>query len=281
MVRKVTNMSKVETLFDSWEETMIWSCLQGVMGEIYVDEDEAECPKSAVAILGVFAFFAGEPSKELVLYKPEGYPGDFVIMVPQTKEWAKVIEACYPNRYRKTERFALKKEPKVFDKVRLQRIVDSLPEGYEIKLLDEVLFTKTKKAEWCGDWTAQYQDYESYQKNGLGVVILKEEQPVSGASSYTSYRNGIEIQVDTKEEYRRKGLASVCSAKLMLECLKRGLYPSWDAQNKNSLALAEKLGYHYSHTYIAYEVYNYGDSSDLKVDGKDIDVWEQEGGMPI
>ena len=92
---------------------------------------------------------------------------------------------------------------------------------------------------------------------GIGVVMLKDRQLVSGASSYTTYENGIEIQVDTKEEYRRKGLAEICSAKLILMCLERGIYPSWDAQNKSSFALAEKLGYHCSHTYTAYEVYKY------------------------
>lgn len=37
----------------------------------------------------------------------------------------------------------------------------------------------------------------------------------------------------------------------------RNLYPSWDAQNKWSLDLAEKLRYHYSHTYDAYEIWGY------------------------
>lgn len=58
-------------------------------------------------------------------------------------------------------------------------------------------------------------------------------------------------------DQRRKGLASVCGAKLILECMKRGLYPSWDAQNKGSVALAEKLGYHFSHEYVAYEIFEY------------------------
>ena len=56
---------------------------------------------------------------------------------------------------------------------------------------------------------------------------------------------------------KRKGLAYVCGSKLILECLERGLYPSWDAQNKWSVALAEKLGYHFSHEYTAYEVSGY------------------------
>ncbi len=77
---------------------------------------------------------------------------------------------------------------------------------------------------------------------------------VVGASSYTCYSQGIEIEIDTKEAFRRRGLASVCGAKLILECLSRGLYPSWDAQNKWSVALAEKLGYHFDREYTAYEV---------------------------
>ena len=40
-------------LFDSWEETIIWSCLQGIMGEVYTNDEE----DAAMAILGDFAFF--------------------------------------------------------------------------------------------------------------------------------------------------------------------------------------------------------------------------------
>ena len=37
--------------------------------------------------------------------------------------------------------------------------------------------------------------------------------------------------------------APACGAALVLTCLARGLYPSWDAANRESVALAEKLGY--------------------------------------
>ena len=101
---------------------------------------------------------------------------------------------------------------------------------------------------------SQYGDYATYKKLGLGVAVLKDKELVAGASSYSRYQEGIEIEIDTREDYRRNGLAYACGAKLILECLKRGLYPSWDAQNRCSLALAEKLGYHFSHEYVAYEV---------------------------
>lgn len=37
-----------------------------------------------------------------------------------------------------------------------------------------------------------------------------------------------------------------------MEWLERGLYPSWDAANKGSLTLAEKLGYNFDKEYVAY-----------------------------
>ena len=81
-----------------------------------------------------------------------------------------------------------------------------------------------------------------------------DEEMVAGASSYSYYDGGIEIQIDTREDYRRKGLAYVCASALMLECLKRGLYPGWDAQNLVSAKLAGELGYQYAGEYVAYEV---------------------------
>ena len=136
-------------------------------------------------------------------------------------------------------------------------MVRTLPADFELKMVDEELYLKCREESWCQDLVSQYKDYGSYQRLGLGAVILKDGEIVSGASSYSAYRDGIEIEIDTKEPYRRKGLASVCGAKLILECLDRKLYPSWDAQNMWSVALAEKLGYHYSHTYTAYEISGY------------------------
>jgi predicted GNAT family acetyltransferase len=58
--------------------------------------------------------------------------------------------------------------------------------------------------------------------------------------------------IDTKPEYRQKGLATACASKLILTALERGLYPSWDAFDLRSVALAEKLGYHVDRPYIIY-----------------------------
>ena len=113
------------------------------------------------------------------------------------------------------------------------------------------------QTDWCRDGVANYPDYEQYRQYGLGVVILKDDEIVSSCSSYSGFEKGIEIEVDTREDYRRKGLACVCAARLILECLDRGWFPSWDAQNKMSVGLSEKLGYHFDKEYTAYEIWGY------------------------
>ena len=57
MVFELKETKKAAPLFEGWQETMIWSCLQKVMGSIYVDSPEN--PASAMALLGDFCFFAG------------------------------------------------------------------------------------------------------------------------------------------------------------------------------------------------------------------------------
>ena len=244
---------KIKEIFTNWDETLIWSCLQGVMGEIHTNATQ----DAAMAILGDFAFFAGKPDSDLVRFKPESCEQDFIIMVPQSGEWAQLIEKRYGNKARKVTRYAIKKEKEIFDVSRLEQVTMSLPAEYELKMLEAAEFELCQKNAWAHDLISQYKDYDTYEKLGLGVVVLKDGELLAGASSYSRYNEGIEIEIDTREDQRRKGLAYACGAKLILECLKRGLYPSWDAQNKWSVALAEKLGYHFSHEYTAYELLGY------------------------
>ena len=245
-------MPKIAPLFDGWNETLIWSCLQGCMGNAWVDN--IENPKSAQIVIADFCFFAGIPDVELVKNIPTDYPRSYIEMVPQSEAWAKLIEQVYKDKAEKQVRYSIKKEHDVLNIEKLRTYVEELPSEYRIREIDEELYHKLQSEQWSDNLCAQFEHYDTYKKHGLGFVVLYAGSAVCGASSYTYYTNGIEIEIDTKREYRRKGLALACASRLILECLERGLYPSWDAANKASVALSEKLGYHFDKEYDVYDL---------------------------
>ena len=246
MMYEIKETEKVSHLFDGWQETLIWSCLQNIMGKVYVADNTK--PRSAVAAIGCFAFFAGEPDPELI----KGMADGFVIMVPQNEEWATLIEQCFPSAKR-VIRYAIRKDTQ-FDTAALEQEIGRLPEGYELKAIDSAIYDKCLERRETIDFVSAFGSKERYLELGRGMVILKDGNIVSGASSFSRYDAGIEIEVNTIETERRKHLATIACAALILRCLKEGLYPSWDAQNMNSVRLAEKLGYEFDHEYVAYEV---------------------------
>ncbi len=260
---KIEDTKQVEALFQNTTDTVILSCLQKVMGEIYATEDL----KSAMAILGDFSFFVGVPREELLSFSVKLYscnggldPSDHLVIVPENEDWEKQIEQSLGTRAERIVRYAIKKEGlQVFDRDKLQKVVDRLWEdpryhGYELRMIDRALYGQIQGIDWCREWVENYPSYELFESYALGAVILKEGEPVAGASSFSGYLQGIEITIRTKEEYQRQGLACICAAKLILECMQRGLYPSWDAANTKSVALSKKLGYHFDKEYIAYRV---------------------------
>ena len=51
----------IAPLFEGVQETMVWSCLQGLMGEAYAAEETP--PACAQLLLGDFCFFGGTPGR--------------------------------------------------------------------------------------------------------------------------------------------------------------------------------------------------------------------------
>lgn len=209
-VHKVTKMTTGKDLFSGWDKTIILSCLQGVMGRVYVND--ADDPTAAITLLGDFGFLAGQADWEFLrALKQTVCRQDFLILVPQHDGWSEAIEDCYEKNCRMVTRYAFRKEPGGFDRAKLQGLVNTLPKEYRLAMIDRRWYSWCRRTDWYKNLVSQYESYEQYAKLSLGVLILRDDVPVSGA-------------------------------KLILECLQRGLYPSWDAQNPWSAALAEKPG---------------------------------------
>lgn len=240
---------KAAALFKNWDEALIWSCLHGYMGTMIVDDENN--PQSAIIDNGDFSFCAGVPNEDLL----KSIPIDgFKLIAPINEDWQILIERVFAEKAEKILRYAIKKEPNVFDKEKLKSYVASLDNDYEIRMFDSDIFKLAQSESWSADLCSRFKNYQEFKNSAIGVAILHCGELVSGASPYVVYRDGIEIEIDTKPEYRGKGLATVCGAKLILECLSNNIYPSWDAHDLRSLHLAEKLGYHLSHSYVTYQI---------------------------
>ncbi len=135
-------------------------------------------------------------------------------------------------------------------------LLRELPAGIRLKKIDKRLYQTALKEEWSRDFCSNFETPEEFEQNGLGFVAMDGRKIVSGCSAYGISQGMFEIQVETRKEYQRKGLALACSARFILTCLEQGIYPSWDAISLQSVGLAEKLGYIFDREYKVYQLYD-------------------------
>ena len=147
--------------------------------------------------------------------------------------------------------YATRKDTK-FNRKKLETMVNALPEGYAFRRIDGEPYDVCLKDENFEESVSSFGSKEEYLELGKGFAVMKDGKIVATASSYTRYKKGIDINIDVVKEERHKGLGSSVAAKLILECLYEGLYPAWDAANKMSVRLTEKLGYEFSREYVCY-----------------------------
>ncbi|HRE27816.1 MAG TPA: GNAT family N-acetyltransferase [Anaerolineales bacterium] len=97
-------------------------------------------------------------------------------------------------------------------------------------------------------------DFESvadFLERSFGYTLLLGGTPAGIAYGSLVNSRGLEVSVFIAEPYRRQGIATALAGRLVLECLRRGLRPNWDAANPESCALAEKLGFTPAGSYVA------------------------------
>ena len=251
-IRPAENLTVVQPLFAGWPETLIYAALDGSMGHVWISETN----KAAQAVTGDFAFLAGDAADAdaitLAAHVPLGHPMDHLLIVPRTSAWDAVIEAVWGDRAARRERYAIRKDEHHFDTERLAAYASQLPDGYRLQPMDGLCYRLALREKWSEDFVKLFHDESDFLARGLGVMVFRGAEPVAGAASYAVYHGGIEIEIDTREDCRRMGLATASGAALVLSCLARGLYPSWDAHSRISVALAEKLGYVFDHPYTTY-----------------------------
>ncbi len=244
MLEKVENrdLEKLKNLFKDIRFYMGNSVLDGTMGEAYVDN--ISNPKFAILIVRKYCFISGNIEKEN-LYKLINNKLTQYILIP-SDNLKSIIEEIFKDSVNKLERYSIKKNP-VFDKKKLQVYINKVSKEYNIQAIDNKTANRIKEEKFINIT-------DNYEKNGVGYYCTYNNEIIGVASSNIFYKDGIEVNIKVKDEYRRKGIATALASKLILKCLEENKKISWDAANLWSVGLAEKLGFEYDSTYNIYKL---------------------------
>src|SRR5215471_9612273 len=241
--------ASLQRLFDRYPclHGSVAAVIEGGMGTVFADAQDEPCV--ALAVMD-FHFLAGDPlhPNALLLFKLL-QPGNVVIA--PTPAWRHLVAATYPSALTVYRREAFQAEQ--FDIGQLRRFGHALPIGFELRQvrLEEVTQFAT---DLDPALIYNFRSHEEFITRGVGVGILHQGTFVSGASSAAIGGGKFEIEIQTRRQFRRRGLARAVAAALILYGLEHGMEACWDAANEPSSALAQQLGFHPTGKYEAYRL---------------------------
>ncbi len=247
----------IQNICEGSRDVLLRGAVEGAMGRVWVPS--LTSPSFCLIVVGDFAYLLGLPPKggkaldlKTQIYETasRGY------LYPQNERWADWLEDTFGGQLRQVTRYALKQDQHHFDREVLKGYMAAIPADIRIKRIDERLYQQTLREEWSRDLCGNFEDVRHFMEKGFGYVAMRRRELVAGCSAYGVSEGMMEIQVDTRKDMRRQGLALACSAAFVLECLDKGLIPNWDAVNLQSVGLAEKLGYVYDFEYQVYVLKN-------------------------
>jgi len=221
--------------------------VHGGMGTAYVDR--VDTPTAAVAVLD-FSLFAGDATTAGAAALAGLLTSGATVVAP-TPAWRALIAATYPGEMQDYPREAFRVGR--FNRARLERFRAQLPEGYTL-----VRVTPEQVAQYADDMDESLSEWfgsdRAFNERGVAFAVQNAGRFVAGCSSGAAGGGALEFQVDTHPDHRRRGLARVVSAALLLYCLDHGIEPCWDAANPMSSALARQLGFEPTLQYVAYRL---------------------------
>ena len=163
----MTDKDRAAALFDGWEETLIWSALQGVMGRLEWNGDGS----AGRITLGDFCFLAGKPDRALAetLEAP--------IVTAREEGWYRLVEEVYGPRAVRQTRYATAKDPSSFDRRRLAGFIEALPPGYVLRPMDEAMVPALLAEPWSRDFCSNFDAPADFARRGIGIAALWDGGP--------------------------------------------------------------------------------------------------------
>lgn len=156
--------------------------------------------------------------------------------------WIGAIRRAAPARFRRYERVAF--DP-LLPEARAPGAGRQPTEGsgtaFEIVPIGPAEAEALRAAPWSQDLVANTMIPDD--RGGFGFVARLDGTIIGGVGCYAVYADGVEVEIDTHADYRRRGVARALGRRMVRECAARSLACHWDAMNAASAALAGELGF--------------------------------------
>lgn len=130
-----------------------------------------------------------------------------------------------------------------FDRSRFDRLLSTIDLGsFCFRKVDRTVFDDFKGSVVPNRFWNHAGDF---LQHGIGYTLRCGDQDVAVAFSSFVHEDRLELGMETREAYRRKGFGSIVCAKLMACCIEKALEPVWACRldNLGSYRLARKLGF--------------------------------------
>lgn len=234
-----------------FKDSVIFSVFENITGKLYVDDENN--PEIALACYRDFCFLSGTPCKVLNLDDILFSQCDNPVLIADNSLWTDFLGEN--TEYKRISRYKLK-ACEHFDTDKLKSFTAKIKDFPQLsmRIMNGKDYDSFNPDGWEHDMRGCYKSREDFCEKSFGVIISDCCEIICGATAYSYYSKGIEIQIETKKTYRNQGLATIAAAQLLLECEKRGAIPHWDAAHMQSARMAMKLGFEMVHEYAAYEL---------------------------
>ncbi len=218
--------------------------------------DDKKNPQTAVIIIIPKLFFGGRANNKY--FNKELRKMLYEDLIPKFKEkafleiicyfsnscWEGAIKSVLNDHYHYNRYYYEIEEIKVKNWRKL------IPEGYNVKPIDLTLLKNDylKNFDWLIEEIEEnWLPLEEGLKENRGFYLIRDmEEIVSWCTTeYLTDDNKIEIGIATREEYQRRGFATIVGSATAEYCLKKYGSVGWHCVNTNigSYKTAEKIGY--------------------------------------
>jgi GNAT superfamily N-acetyltransferase len=155
----------------------------------------------------------------------------------------------YGRGFRPYDRYSFSSEG--LSRERLYRICQASPVNGQVREMSVETIAGLRGPEHFID-LADFDSAEDFCGRSAGFTLGPGGEIIGAAWGSLACSRGIEASVYVRPEHRRRGIATLLAARLLMWCLDKRMEAHWDAANPESCKLALKLGYRATGSYEAY-----------------------------